>query len=326
MNCGALRLRSACLHGCQMRSSLLESDSMNVHHIELFYYVAKYEGISAAIRKMPYGIQQPAVSWQILQLEKELGVKLFNRRPFALTPAGELLYDFAYPFFSQMKELEGRLKNEESQHLRISASASVLGNHLPEVLESMKLKMPSLKLTLREVEPTEIYQHLCQQKADIAVTVLHDKFNEGMRVVELLKVPLVLLVPSTCQVKKFEDLLMDNPDGVGRVSKIPLVGLPEHEALSCIFQDGLAKHGVRWEASMEVSSLEVIQKYVSRGFGAGIGVGIPGVEPLAGCVSLSLEGFPPLVVGAVYQGTLKPVAELFLDEARHYISKLQGGE
>ena len=62
---------------------------MNIHHLELFYFVAKYEGITAAVRKMPYVIQQPAVSGQILQLERELGVKLFNRRPFALTPAGD---------------------------------------------------------------------------------------------------------------------------------------------------------------------------------------------------------------------------------------------
>ena len=54
---------------------------MNVHHLELFYYVAKYEGITAAVRKMPYGIQQPAVSGQVLQLEDELGVKLFQSSP-----------------------------------------------------------------------------------------------------------------------------------------------------------------------------------------------------------------------------------------------------
>ena len=82
---------------------------MNIHHLELFYFVAKYEGITAAVRKMPYGIQQPAVSGQILQLERELGVKLFNRRPFALTPAGDELYDFVYPFFSQLGDVEDRL-------------------------------------------------------------------------------------------------------------------------------------------------------------------------------------------------------------------------
>jgi DNA-binding transcriptional LysR family regulator len=41
-----------------------------------------------AVRNMPYGIQQPAVSGQSLQLESDLGLKLFNRRPFELSRRG----------------------------------------------------------------------------------------------------------------------------------------------------------------------------------------------------------------------------------------------
>ena len=50
--------------------------------------MAKYGGIAAAVRNIPYGIQQPAVSGQIARLEEALGAKLFNRRPFSLLPAG----------------------------------------------------------------------------------------------------------------------------------------------------------------------------------------------------------------------------------------------
>ncbi len=31
---------------------------MNIHHLELFYYVARHRGISRAVRHMPYGILQ----------------------------------------------------------------------------------------------------------------------------------------------------------------------------------------------------------------------------------------------------------------------------
>ena len=61
---------------------------LNLHHLELFYYVAKHEGIVPACRHIPYGVQQPAVSAQIIRLEEDLGVSLFRRRPFQLTPAG----------------------------------------------------------------------------------------------------------------------------------------------------------------------------------------------------------------------------------------------
>src|SRR6185436_17199676 len=59
-----------------------EKRCMNIHHLELFYYVAKHGGISQAARNISYGIQQPAVSSQIIQLEEFLGTTLFHRRPF----------------------------------------------------------------------------------------------------------------------------------------------------------------------------------------------------------------------------------------------------
>ena len=93
---------------------------MNVHHLELFYYVAKHGGISPAVRHMPYGIQQPAVSGQILQLEETLGTKLFNRRPFALTPPGERLYAFIAPFFGQLGNVDAELRGQ-ARHARQTA-------------------------------------------------------------------------------------------------------------------------------------------------------------------------------------------------------------
>ena len=78
---------------------------MNIHHLELFYYVVKHGGIAGAVRNMPYGIQQPAVSGQIARLEEFLGTKLFNRRPFSLLPPGAELYEFVRPFFDYLEQM-----------------------------------------------------------------------------------------------------------------------------------------------------------------------------------------------------------------------------
>ncbi len=304
---------------------------MNVHHLELFYYVAKYEGITAAVKKMPYGIQQPAVSGQILQLEAELGVKLFNRRPFALTPEGEDLYDYCYPFFSKMKLMEEHLKGELKNHLRICASASVLRHHLPDVLEQMKLKNPDLRLSLKEVEPSAIFVSLANQEADIAVSVINGKLTNGMKCIELLRLPLILLVPKTVNIKNFKDLIEPDPDAtlsrsqpVSMRSKIPLVGLPPHETIQQIFQTKVSELNLNWDVSVEVNSLDVVQSYVSRGFGAGLSVAIPGrAGNTEGCNVIPLDDFPPLVIGAIYQGSLKPIAEQFLNETNNYAKKLK---
>jgi len=99
---------------------------MNVHHLELFYYVAQHGGIMEAVRKMPYGIQQPAISGQILQLEADLGVKLFHRRPFKLTASGEELYHFIYPFFSNVNQFGNYLRGGTSQSLVLAAPVMAL--------------------------------------------------------------------------------------------------------------------------------------------------------------------------------------------------------
>ena len=126
---------------------------MNVHHLELFYYVARHGGIMPAVRNIPYGIQQPAVSAQIAQLEEFLGVTLFQRRPFALTPAGEKLFDFIQPFFANLDKMATELQGGQARHIRIGASTIVLRDHLPDLFQDVRKKFPGLKMSLREGFP-----------------------------------------------------------------------------------------------------------------------------------------------------------------------------
>jgi DNA-binding transcriptional LysR family regulator len=51
---------------------------MNIHHLELFYHVARHGGISSAVRHMPYAIQQPAVSSQIRNARIVVGTNRFS--------------------------------------------------------------------------------------------------------------------------------------------------------------------------------------------------------------------------------------------------------
>src|SRR6478609_3774962 len=107
---------------------------MNIHHLELFYYVARHAGIVPAVRNMRYGIQQPAVSGQIARLEESLGTKLFNRRPFALLPPGVELYEFIRPFFDEIDRVEGAIRGGWPLQLRRAPPAIVLHDYLPEIL------------------------------------------------------------------------------------------------------------------------------------------------------------------------------------------------
>jgi len=283
---------------------------MNVHHLELFYFVAKFEGITEAVRNMPYGIQQPAVSGQISKLEKFLGVKLFQRRPFALTPAGEELYDFIYPFFSRLDQMTERLRGEESHHLRLAASAAALTHHLPEVLQTLRAEFPTLRLTLRELHNPDIEVALRKMEADVAIAILHRKSTPGLKSVKLIDIPLAIAAPASSPINKFREL---TARAAGGLIQHPLIALPRIEPASQLFQQGLTARNLRWEPSMEVSELGLIQNYVAKGFGFGIAVDIPGAVWPDGVKKIPLpKDFPPLTIGALHTGDLKVVAKRFI--------------
>src|ERR1700753_3365679 len=107
---------------------------MNVHHLELFYFVARHGGIMPAVRNIPYGIQQPAISAQVAQLEEYLGVTLFQRRPFILTPEGEKLFSFIQPLFSNLDKMAAEFQGGQTRLFRIGASTIILRDHLPSLL------------------------------------------------------------------------------------------------------------------------------------------------------------------------------------------------
>src|SRR5689334_14857844 len=144
---------------------------MNIHHLELFYYVARHGGISEAVRNIPYGIQQPAVSGQIAQLEEFLGTTLFHRRPFSLTPPGEKLYQFIAPFFSGIAAIATELQGGTEHQVRIGSSDIVLRDHLPEILRATRKKFPKLQAALREGYQPELESMLQKQEIDLAITL-----------------------------------------------------------------------------------------------------------------------------------------------------------
>lgn len=280
----------------------------NLHHLELFYYVAKYGGITPAVRKMPYGIQQPAVSGQMLQLEKELGVKLFNRRPFALTHAGNQLFEFLNPFFSELPNIAEQLMGEESYHLRLAASGTVLSNHLPEVLDKLKKQYPNLKLSMTELIASESAENLlATQEIDIAITTLNSSLPGSVRKIELLKVPLVLVVPENSEYKTFSKLQSGDDQEITE----PLISLSSEHTINVIFQNELKNRGINWDTHVEVTSLELISNYTNRGYGVGLTLDAPGIKLPKGLRKINLRGFPQLRMGILYQGKLKPIAEKF---------------
>jgi DNA-binding transcriptional LysR family regulator len=283
---------------------------MNVHHLELFYYVAKHGGIMPAVRNIPYGIQQPAVSAQVAQLEEFLGVTLFQRRPFALTPPGEKLYTFVKPFFSNLDKVANDLQGGQARHFRLGASTIVLRDHLPTLLTGVRKKFPGLKILLREGFPAQLEKLLADDEVDLVVTMIEPKPASGVESLVLMELPLVLLVEKSSRFKAAAELW-----ALDKITE-PLICLPTHETMTKNFQARLAELGVEWFPSIEASSADLVESYVSSGLGIGLSVSVPGKPLLKNVRALPLADFPKALIGALWRGKNTPLLDAFLDMAR----------
>ena len=283
---------------------------MNSHHLELFYYVALHGGISAAVRKMPYGIQQPAVSGQLLQLEKDLGLQLFERRPFALTAPGRELFTFVEPFFGRLRDIPRRLRAEEDARLRLAAPATVLRDYLPALIRDHKQQYPSVSLHLHDANQARAETLLRKHEIDLAITELEGKPAAGLCSATLFTLPLILLVPDTLKIANAADLWRR-----GSPSET-LIALPPDEVVTKHFQSRLRQLRVNWRIGVQVSAMDLIPIYVSLGFGVGLSIAAPGAALTPGVKALPLPTFPPLVVAALWQKNLSAPNTAFLEAIR----------
>jgi DNA-binding transcriptional LysR family regulator len=250
-------------------------------------------------------------------LEEFLGVTLFHRRPFSLTPPGQKLYRFIEPFFAGLDAMAQELQGGAAHQMRIGSSDVILRDHLPEVLQTTRRKFPQLKFTLRAYYPPQLEAMLARQEIDLAIILTDKKPPAGFHSVVLLKLPLILVVPRESPVTRAEELWTRD-----KIEE-PLICLPATEVICKNFQQGLRRLGVDWFPRVEIHSTDSIEVYVAGGFGIGLSVAVPKAKISPKVRLLDLPGFAPVQVAALWRGQPSPPLRALLDEMQTAARRLQ---
>ncbi|MFD2519646.1 LysR family transcriptional regulator [Emticicia soli] len=106
-------------------------------------------------------IAQPALSRQIMQLEEDLGVVLFDRhkRKVTLTEAGVYFRDEAKRIlgdFERVRQHTAQIHRGEGGEIRIAHSSSSMQFLLPAILARIQKEIPSMQTVL--IESTNVYE------------------------------------------------------------------------------------------------------------------------------------------------------------------------
>src|ERR1700685_3869331 len=124
---------------------------LNLNHLAIFHAVAKAGNITGAAEQLL--ISQPAVSKQLRELERSLGVRLFDRLPRGVRPteAGAILREYSQRLFALTEQAENALAELRGLHrgrLRIGASTTIGVYFLPDLFVRFRQDHPGVQFHL----------------------------------------------------------------------------------------------------------------------------------------------------------------------------------
>ena len=148
---------------------------MNTKQIQ--YVLALSETLSFSQVAEQLGITQPALSKQIQHIEKELGVKLFDRNhsPLTLTPAGEYFVRNARELVykeDQLRKALIKFNSGENGRLVIGVTPFRSLYIMPDLVKKIQSKYPGVQVSLQEMTSTQLRKEAAEGKFDFAIVNL----------------------------------------------------------------------------------------------------------------------------------------------------------
>ena len=174
---------------------------MDLRQIEYILEIEQEQSISKAAEKLY--ITQSALNQQLLKLEKELGVALFERRNRTMVPtyAGRIYLDAA----REMVELKNRtykqiqdIREENSGQISVAFTPERGAQMFAKVYPIFHERYPNIQFKIREGRSKTMEQYLLQKEVSFAYMVyVPSKRNPAFEYLDFREEKIVLIVPKS---------------------------------------------------------------------------------------------------------------------------------
>lgn len=140
--------------------------------LQVFYTVAKQLSFTKAADILY--MTQPAVTFQVKQLEEHFNTRLFERSHgrISLTPTGELVLGYAERILALTGEMEarvGELTGQVTGPLMIGASTTIAEYQLPRILGEFKSRFPQVQARLTVANSETIASKVADHSLDVGL-------------------------------------------------------------------------------------------------------------------------------------------------------------
>lgn len=260
---------------------------LRLDQLQTFLDVIELGTFTAAADRI--GISQPAVSLQVGQLEKKLGVRLVERvgKTVRPTEAGLSLIDHARRIGGDVEAALADMAGfgaDQAGHVRLGTGATACIHLLPPVFRQLKEGFPSLQITVKTGNTRDILREVEENTLDIALVTL-PVTGRMFSVTPVLEDEFVFVASADMIVPETEI----SPD---ELAHVPLILYEAGGNTRTLVDRWLTKAGVSISPLMNLGSVEAIKGLVGAGLGCAI---LPksGVGGNPGQSGLSIRSLSP---------------------------------
>jgi len=237
--------------------------------LQVFHTVARLLSFTKAAERLH--MTQPAVTFQVRQLEEYFNTRLFDRthNRISLTDVGKKIYEYAdriFELYSEMENAVREMTGEISGALTIGASTTIAEYMLPTLLGDFKEKYPEVTIHLKVANSDNIVSMVENNTIDLGV-VESPVGNKNLVVETCKRDQLVAIVPPGHpmvgkEAIKFSALL-----------EYPFICREEGSGTREVINEYLYKlrHcGASLKIAMELGSPEAVKGAVEAGMGVSV--------------------------------------------------------
>jgi DNA-binding transcriptional LysR family regulator len=243
-------------------------ENMADRRLKVFYTVARLLSFTKAAESLH--MTQPAVTFQVRQLEEHFDTRLFDRthNRVTLTDVGQVVYEVAERIFELYDEMERRVREmtgEMGGSLNIGASMTIAENMLPSLLGQFKKKHPDLNVRLKVGNTESIVSMVEHNVIDLAI-VEGTVSNKNLLVEHCRSDELVVIMPPDHPLAKHKSLTVDQLMPYQFICREEGSGTRE-AILNYLSEQGYPDG---WTVCMELGSPEAIKGAVEAGMGLSV--------------------------------------------------------